>query len=154
MLVRIGLMNGGEQELQGVTATLKGTAAVLAQFPTTTVVIGRLQPGQSRSVEFVATLPQSIQQQKAEIHVVVSDSGTRSQPTTQTLPLSIQPSGLKAEDVDTVPAVTEGFRQPHTYLISIGIGSYRDQQAAARKSASLDAEMVSNYFQSLGGLPA
>ena len=154
MLVRIGLMNGGEQELQGVTATLKSTAAVLAQFPTTTVVIGRLQPGQSRSVEFVATLPQSIQQQKAEIHVVVSDSGTRSQPPTQTLPLSIQPSGLKAEDVDTVPAVTEGFRQPHTYLISIGIGSYRDQQAAARKSASLDAEMVSNYFQSLGGLPA
>ena len=154
MLVRIGLMNGGEQELQGVTATLKGTAAVLAQFPTTTVVIGRLQPGQSRSVEFVATLPQSVQQQRAEIHVAISDAGTRTQPPTQTLPLSIQPSGLKAEDVDTVPAVTEGFRQPHTYLISIGIGSYRDQQAAARKSASLDAEMVSNYFQSLGGLPA
>jgi hypothetical protein len=154
ILVRIGLMNGGEQELQGVTATLNGTASVLAQFPTTTLVIGRLQPGQSRSVEFVATLPQSIQQQKAEIQVVVSDSGTRSQPPTQTLPLSIQPSGLKAEDVDTVPAVTEGFRQPHTYLISIGIGSYRDPQAAARKSASLDAELVSNYFQSLGGLPA
>lgn len=154
LLVRIGLMNGGEQELQGVTATLKGTAWVLAQFPTTTVVIGRLQPGQSRSVEFVATLPQSIQQQKAEIHVVVSDSGTRSQPPTQTLPLSIQPSGLKPEDVDIVPTVTEGFRQPHTYLISIGIGSYRDQQATARKFASLDAEMVSNYFQSLGGLPA
>jgi len=154
ILVRIGLMNGGEQELHGVTATLKGTASVLAQFPTTTVVIGRLQPGQSRSVEFVATLPQSIQQQKAEIHVVVSDSGTRSQPPTQTLPLSIQPSGLKTEDVDIVPAVTDRFRQPHTYLISIGIGSYRDQQAAARKSASLDAEMVSTYFQSLGGVPA
>ncbi|MGH7184409.1 MAG: caspase family protein [Nitrospiraceae bacterium] len=154
ILVRIGLMNGGEQELYGVTATLKGTASVLAQFPTTTVVIGRLQPGQSRSIEFVATLPPSIQQQSAEIHVAVSDSGTRSQPPTQTLPLSIQPYGLKAEDVDTVPAVTEGFRQPHTYLISIGIGSYRDQQAVARKSASLDAEMVSTYFQSLGGLPA
>ncbi|NWF72233.1 MAG: caspase family protein [Nitrospirae bacterium] len=154
LLVRIGLMNGGEQELQGVTATLKGTDWVLAQFPTTTVVIGGLQPGQSRSVEFVATLPQSIQQQKAEIHVVVSDSGTRSQPPTQTLPLSIQPSGLKPEDVDIVPTVTEGFRQPHTYLISIGIGSYRDQQAVARKFAPLDAEMVSNYFQSLGGVPA
>jgi caspase domain-containing protein len=154
ILVRIGLMNGGAQELQGVTATLKGTASVLAQFPTTTVVVGRLQPGQSRSVEFVATLPQSISQQKAEIHVVVSDSGTHNPPPTQTLPLSIQSSGLIAEDLDTIPAVTEGFRQPHTYLISIGIGSYRDQQVAARKSASQDAEMVSNYFQSLGGLPA
>jgi Caspase domain len=153
LLVRIGLMNGGEQELQGVTATLKGTASVLEQFPTTTVVVGRLQPGQSRSVEFAATLPQSILQQKAEIHVVVSDSGTHGQPPSQVLPLSIQPSGLKAEDVDTIPAVTGGVRQPHTYLLSIGIGSYRDQQTEARKSASLDAEMVSNYFRSLGGLP-
>ena len=74
LLVRIGLMNGGDQELQGVTATLKGTPSVLEQFPTTTIVVGRLQPGQSRSVEFVATLPQSILQQKAEILAVVSDS--------------------------------------------------------------------------------
>ena len=154
ILVRIGLVNGGEQELQGITATLTGTASVLVQFPTTTLVVGRLQPGQSRSIEFVATLPQSIQQQKAEIHVVVSDAATRTQPPTQTLVLSIQPTGIKADDVDRIPAVASGFRQPHTYLLSIGIGSYRDQQAPSRRSAPLDAEMVSNYFQSLGGLPA
>jgi hypothetical protein len=59
ILVRIGVVNGGEQELQGVTASLTGTAAVLAQFSTTTLVVGTLQPGQSRSIEFVATLPQS-----------------------------------------------------------------------------------------------
>ena len=154
ILVRIGLVNGGEQELQGVTAALTGTASVLAQFPTTTLVVGRLQPSQSRSIEFEATLPQSVQQQKAEIQVAVSDSGTRAQPPTQTLALSIQPTGIKADDVDKIPAVAAGFRQPHTYLISIGIGSYRDQQVPSRKFASLDAEMVSNYFRSLGGLPA
>ena len=74
--VRIDLVNGGEQELQSVTAALTGTASLLAQFPTTSLAIGRLQPGQSRSIEFVATVPQSVQQQKAEIHVAVSDSGT------------------------------------------------------------------------------
>jgi hypothetical protein len=152
--VRIDLVNGGEQELQGVTAALTGTASLLAQFPTTTLAVGRLQPGQSRSIEFVATLPQSPQQQKAEIQVAVSDSGTRTQPPTQTLALSIQLSGIKADDVDQIPAVATGFRQPHTYLISIGIGSYRDQQVPSRKFATLDAEMVSSYFQSLGGLPA
>jgi len=152
--VRIDLMNGGEQELQGVTAALSGTASLLAQFPTTALAVGQLRPGQSRSIEFVATLPQSVQQQKAEIHVAVSDSGTRAQPPTQTLALSIQPTGIKADDVDHIPAVATGFRQPHTYLISIGIGSYRDQQVPSRKFASLDAEMVSIYFQSLGGLPA
>ena len=152
--VRIDLVNGGEQELQGVTAALTGTASLLAQFPATTLAVGRLQQGQSRSIEFVATVPQAVQQQTAEIHVAVSDSGTRTQPPTQTLALSIQPTGIKADDVDQIPALATGFRQPHTYLISIGIGSYRDQQVPSRKFASLDAEMVSSYFQSLGGLPA
>ena len=152
--VRIDLVNGGEPELQGVTATLTGTASLLAQFPTTTLAVGRLQPGQSRSIEFVATLPQAVQQQKAELQVAVSESGARTQPPLQTLTLSIQPTGIKADDVDQIPAVTAGFRQPHTYLLAIGVGSYRDQQVPSRKFASLDAEMVSNYFQSLGGLPA
>ena len=152
--VRIDLVNGGEQDLQGVTAALTGTASLLAQFPATTLAVGRLQQSQSRSIEFVATVPQVVQQHTAEIHVAVSDSGTRTQPPTQTLALSIQPTGIKADDVDQIPALAAGFRQPHTYLISIGIGSYRDQQVPSRKFASLDAEMVSSYFQSLGGLPA
>jgi hypothetical protein len=152
--VRIDFVNGGEQELQGVTATLTGTASLLAQFPTTTLVVGRLQPSQSRSIEFAATLPQAVQQQKAEIHVTISYSGTHAQPPPQTLVLSIQSTGVNADDVDHIPAVATGFRQLHTYLISIGVGSYRDQQVPSRKFASVDAEMVSNYFQSLGGLPA
>jgi len=154
ILVRIGVVNGGEQELQGVTASLTGTTAVLSRFSTTTLVVGKLQPGQSRSIEFVATLPQSVQQQKAEIHVAVSDAGTRTQPPTQTLTLSIQPTGLTADGVDIPPVAGAGFQQSHTYLISIGIGSYRDQQAPSRKFATWDAEMVSSYFQTLGGLPA
>jgi hypothetical protein len=153
--VRIDLMNGGEQELLGATATLTGTASLLAQFPTTSLAIGRLHQGQSRSIEFAATLPQSVQQQKAEIHVTISDSGTtRIPPPVQTLALSIHPSSIKTDDVDHIPAVTTGFQQPHTYLLSIGIGSYRDQQIPSRKFASLDAAMVSSYLQSLGGLPA
>ncbi len=152
--VRIDLVNGGEQELLGATASLTGTTSLLAQFPITMLAVGRLQPGQSRSIEFATTLPQAVQQQKAEIQVAVSSSGTRTQPPTQTLVLTIQPTGIQANDVDQIPAVATGFQQPHTYLISIGIGSYRDQQVPSRMFASLDAGMVSSYFQSLGGLPA
>jgi len=47
-----------------------------------------------------------------------------------------------------------GFKRPHTYLISIGIGSYRDVQGGARKYAASDAEVLTTYFQSLGGMPA
>ena len=152
--VRIDLVNSGERELQGVTAALTGTASLLAQFPTAKLAIGRLQPGQSRSIEFSATIPQSMQQQQAEIQVAVSDLDTRTHPPTQTLALSIQGTGIKTDDVDQIPAAVTGFRQPHTYLISIGIGSYRNRQAPSRRFASLDAQAVSNYFQALGGLPA
>jgi hypothetical protein len=152
--VRIDLMNGGERDLQSVTAALTGTASLLTQFPTTMMAIGRLRPGQSRSIEFLATVPQSVQQQRAEIHVAVSDLETRTQPPTQTLAVLIQPTGIKADDVDQIPAAVTGFQQPNTFLISIGIGSYRNRQIPSRKFASLDAQIVSNYFQALGGIPA
>jgi hypothetical protein len=152
--VRVDLVNTGDQELQGVTASLSGTPLLLAQFPVSTLAVGRLQPGQSRSIEFVATLPQAVQNQKAEIQVTVSDPGAGTAPPPQTMALLIQPTGVKTDDVDQIPAVADGFHRPHTYLISIGIGSYRDQRISTRKFASLDAEMVSLYFQSLGGLPA
>jgi hypothetical protein len=152
--VRIDLMNGGARDLQSVTAALTGTASLLTQFPTTMLAIGQLRPGQSRSIEFLATVPQSVQQQKAEIHVTVSDLETRTQPPTQTLALLIQPTGINTDDVDQIPAVVTGFQQPNTFLISIGIGSYRNRQITSRKFASPDAQIVSNYFQALGGVPA
>jgi hypothetical protein len=151
--VRVDLVNSGDQELQNVTAHLTGTPSLLAQFPTATLSAGRLQPGQSRSVEFVATLPQAPQQQKAELQVAVFDPATGGPPA-QTLSVSIQPTGVKADDVDQIPVAAAEFKRPHTYLLSIGIGSYRDHQLLTRKFAASDAEMLTTYFQSLGGLPA
>ncbi|HET7909560.1 MAG TPA: caspase family protein [Nitrospira sp.] len=151
--VRVDVVNTGSQELQNVTATLSGAPIVLAQFPANTLSAGRLQPGQSRSIEFVATLPQGVQPQKADLVVTVADPATAA-PAAQTVSLSIQPTGLKADDVDQVPAMAVGYKRPHTYLISIGIGSYRDQQLSIRKYAASDAELLTSYFQSLGGLPS
>jgi hypothetical protein len=151
--VRVDIVNSGDQELQNVTANLTGTASLIAQFPATTLSAGRLQPGQSRSIEFVATLPQAAQQQKAELQVAVLDPATGAPPS-QTLSLSIQPTGAKADDIDQIPAAAAEFKRPHTYLLSIGIGSYRDQQLSMRKYAASDAELLTRYFQSLGGLPA
>ncbi len=152
--VRVDLVNRGELELQGIMAVLTGTASLLAQFPTTTLSIGRLQASQSRSMEFVATIPQLLQPERAEIYVAVSDSGTHTQPPPQTLALLIQPAGVTVDDVDHLPATVNEFRQPHTYLISIGIGSYRNRQVPSRKFASSDAQSVASYFQTLGGVPA
>jgi hypothetical protein len=151
--VRVDVVNTGSAPVQNASASLSGTPSVLGQFPTASLSIPPLQPGETKSVEFVATLPPTVQSQKAELRVAVTEGAGEAAPP-QTLTLTIQPTGVKSDDVDQVPVAVAGFRRPHTYLISIGIGSYRDTQLLPRKYASLDAEMVASYFQSLGGVPA
>jgi hypothetical protein len=152
--VRVDVVNTSGGPVHDATASLTGTPSILAQFPATTLTVPTLQPGETKSLEFVATLPPTVQSQKAELHVVVAESGGAAAAPSQTLSLTIQPTGVKSDDVDQIPAPADGFHQSHTFLVSIGIGSYRDSRILPRKYASLDAEMVASYFQSLGGLPA
>jgi hypothetical protein len=151
--VHLDIVNGGTQTLSNVSASLTGHEMLLAQFPATTLPVGRLEPGESKSLDFVATLPQSIQAQQAELKVTVVDGTTRAASPEQTLPVTLRSTGLVLGNVDDVPAAS-GFRQPHNYVISVGLSAYRDQGLPARKYASQDAEMMATYFKSLGGVPA
>ena len=152
--IHLDIVNGGTQTLSNVSASLTGHEMLLAQFPATTLPVGRLEPGDSKSLDFVATLPQSIQTQQAELKVIVGDGTTRTGPPEQTLPVTLRSTGLAVDDVDEVPATPTGFRQPHNYVISVGLSAYRAQDLPARKYAFPDAEMMAAYFKSLGGVPA
>ena len=150
--VRVDIVNTGMNPIQNASATLTGTPSIIGQFPATTLSIPPLQPGQTKSLEFIATLPPTAKQQQAEIRVAVTESGGAVAPP-QTLSLTIHPAGAGADDVDQIPTRRPGFQQPRTYLVSIGVGAYRDPKLTPRRYAARDAETVANYFQSLGGLP-
>jgi hypothetical protein len=152
--VRVDIVNVGMTAIQQAIVSLSGSQALITHFSSAVLPVPTLQPGETKSIEFVATLPPSIQPQKAELHVTVEGPASHTAAPAQTLAVVMQATGIKTDDVDQIPVATTEFRQPNTYLISIGIGSYRDQQLLPRKFASLDAEMVSNYFQALGGVPA
>ncbi len=152
--VRVDIVNVGMTAIQQAIVSLSGSQALITHFPSAVLPVPALQPGETKSIEFVATLPPSIQPQKAELHVTVEEPASHQAAPAQTLAVVMQATGIKTDDVDQIPVATTEFRQPNTYLISIGIGSYRDQQLLPRKFASLDAEMVSNYFQALGGVPS
>ncbi|MEQ1846326.1 MAG: caspase family protein, partial [Nitrospira sp.] len=107
---------------------------------------------QTKSLEFIATLPPTKQAQQAAIHVTVAESGGAQAPS-QTLSLAIQPAGTGQDDVNQIPAPAPGFHQPQTYLVSIGVGAYRDPKLTPRRFAATDAETVAAYFQSVGGVP-
>ena len=150
--VRVDVVNTGSSPIQNASASLTGTPSVIEQFPSTTLTIPLLQPGETKSLEFAATLPSSLQPQQVEIRVSVTESGgAAARP--QALLFIIQPAGAGADDMDQIPAPVSDFHQPQTYVVSIGAGVYRDTHIASRPYASRDADMVANYFQSLGGVP-
>ncbi|MDP9132514.1 MAG: caspase family protein [Nitrospirota bacterium] len=151
--VRVDVVNTGLQAVQDIIVELAGPPILITQFPATKLSAGSIEPGSSKSLEFIATMPQSLPPQQAEFQVSLSGIGGRSAPPPQTLLASVQPTGVNTGDVDQIPAMTTGFQRPGDYLLSIGLSSYREQQVPARKYAALDAEMVATYFQSLGGLP-
>jgi hypothetical protein len=151
--VRVDLTNSGKTPITGIAITLSGTPTFVAYFPAPTLAVDALQPGESRSVEFAATLPQSLEGQRAEVTVSVRAASGASAPAAQTLTAAFRGGGGRFDSVDQVPANT-GLQRPHTYVLAIGVSTYRDPQIAARKYASLDAELISTYFQTVGGVPA
>jgi hypothetical protein len=149
--VRVELTNSGRAPITGIAVTLGGTPSFIAYFPAPTLSVDALQPGESRSVEFAATLPPSVDG-RAEVTVSVQAASGASPPAPQTLAATLR-SGGRFDSVDQIPA-SSGLQRPRTFVLSVGISSYRDPQIAARKYAALDAELMAAYFQTLGGVPA
>lgn len=150
--VRVDVVNTGSQLVENAAASLTGTPAVIEGFPATRLKIPPLPPGQTKSLEFMATLPVTVQAVQAEIHVTVVETGGAAAPP-QTLSLTIQPAGAGTDNVNPIPAAALDFHQPLTYLVSIGVGDYRDPKLSPRRYATADAETIAAYFQSLGGVP-
>ncbi len=160
--LRVDVVNTGTRPAQGISVTLAGTPAVVTQFPATTLPVGALQPGESRSVEFAATLSHSVPAQRAELLVSIAEASGGGAPAAQTIVAAMRPGGQAAggglmagpfDDVDRVPAASAEFQRPQAFLIAVGIGAYRDERNHTRKYAARDAELVATYFQTLGGVP-
>ncbi len=151
--VRVDIVNTGQQATPDMAVRLTGPPVLIAQFPATTLPTGAIAPGGSKSLEFVATLPQSPSAQQAEFQVAILNGMGQQVSPVQTLVASIQSSAANSDDVDHVPPAAIGLQRPGDYLLSIGLSSYREQEIGARKYATLDAEMVATYLQTLGGVP-
>jgi hypothetical protein len=151
--IRVDIVNTGTSPIEHAWASLSATSTVIEQFPTTSLRVPPLEAGETKSLEFVATLPLLAEPQQAKIQVAVEErGGVAAHP--QTLSFTIAPTGSTDDDIDHVPAQTSGIRQPETSIISIGLSSYRDQQIRSRKYASRDAATVAKYFETFGGVPA
>lgn len=89
--VRVDVVNTGTSPVEHASASLTGTPPVIEQFPTTSLRIPTLPPGQTKTVEFIATLPVTIQPLQAEIHVRIAEPNGTAAPS-QTLLFRIEPA--------------------------------------------------------------
>ena len=151
--VRVDVVNTGSTLVENASVSLTGTQLTLEQFPTTVLRIPPLQPGQTRSLEFVATLPLLAQPEQAEIRVIVEERGGAAAPP-QTLSFTIAPTGTRGDDVDQVSTHASTVQHPAISVVAIGISSTLTQQIPSRTHAAHDAETVAKYFQTLGGVPS
>ena len=92
--VRVDVVNTGPTPIHNATTSVTGTPSVIEHFPATTLMVPPLQPGETKSLEFVATLPPSLRPQQAEIHVTVTESGSAAAPP-KTLLFMIQPANAE-----------------------------------------------------------
>jgi hypothetical protein len=116
--VRVDVVNTGSIPIQNASASLTGTPSVIGQFPARTLTIPPLQPGETTSLEFAATLPSSPQPQQVEIRVSVTEAGgAAARP--QALLFIIQPAGAGADGVDQIPPLVSDFHHPQSYVVSM-----------------------------------
>jgi hypothetical protein len=148
--IRVELSNPNTSPVTGITVTLGGSLA--SYFPTPTLSVDRLDPGQSRSVEFATKLPTLRETQQAEVTVSVKPDSGAGTPAVQHLTASLRAGVSLSDLVDHIPA-SSGPQRSGTYVLSVGISVYRDPQIPARKYAARDAELVAGYFQTVGGVP-
>ena len=151
--LRVDVVNTGARAAQDIFVQLAGPPALMPQFPATKLVLGTMEAGSSKSLEFIATLPPSLNMSQAEFQVSLTNAAGSIVAPVQTLLAVTALAGPRGDDVDHIPAVATGYQRPSDYLLSIGLSSYREPHIAARKYAAMDAEMIATYFQSLGGLP-
>lgn len=116
--VRVDVVNTGSSPIPNASASLTGTPSVIEQFLSTTLTIPPLQPGETTSLEFAATLPSSFRPQQVEIRVSITEpGGAAARP--QALLFIIQPVGAGADDGDQIPAAVSDFHQPQTSVVSM-----------------------------------
>jgi len=109
--VRVDVVNITSSPIQNASASLTGTPSVIGQFSATSLTIPPLQPGETTSLEFTATLPSSLQPQQVEIRVSITEpGGATARP--QAILFIIQPVRAGADGADGFRLQSRIFTNP------------------------------------------
>ncbi len=157
--VTVEVTNAGPGVAQHVQVMLDGSPALVQRF-TNPIQVGDLQPGETKLVEASGRVrPVSAAEQAELVLSLSSSSGDVQEPAQKKFIAALRPARseqleVMSVDVDQVPERVPGYERRKAVGIAIGVGAFRDSEVPGVKFAVHDAEVVADYFRTVGGIPA
>ncbi|WP_447974213.1 hypothetical protein [Nitrospira sp. Kam-Ns4a] len=158
VILEIEVGNAGREPIKSVSIVLTGTPALVNELGTP-LVVGDLQPGQSKVLQVKGRLPEVTEEQEAALIVSLETPDSNlARPVPKKFVAALRPGrrsapGRPPVDVDRIPARAARER-PQAVGLAIGIGTFRDPQVPALQFAARDAKTMAKYFSRVVGIPA
>lgn len=157
LTIEVEVRNSGQLETKDVEVVVGGDKILAEHFPSA-IVIGNLQPGEVKRTSLTNRVTGFKDMERVELLLNVR-SGTplTSAPSPKQFTLSVKPeqwiTDAAATDIDLPPKPLVTPQQAKAVIISIGIGTFRDQHMHQVMYAGRDAEVMAEYLRAIGGVP-
>jgi len=156
LTIQIEVKNEGMGEAKDVMVMVEGKTELAALFPSE-VHLGILQSGEIKRTSMTQRVTASQEALQGELTLNLrTTSPVTSIPPPKVFRFGVKPTGINpalVPNVDNLPNSLAAFHQPKAIIISIGIGTFRDEQMPAVKYARHDAEVMAEYLRIIGGVP-
>ena len=156
LTIEIEVKNEGMGEAKDVTVSAEGKAELAALFPSE-VQIGSLQPGEIKRTSITQRVTASQEHLQGELTLnLQTNSPVTSVPPPKVFSFGAKPRVIDpalVPNVDNLPNSLAAFNQPKAVIISVGVGTFRDEHVPAVKYARHDAEVMAEYLRTIGGVP-
>ena len=156
LTIEVEVKNEGPSEANGVEVVVGGT--LMQRFPPT-VTVGTVKPGEIKRVSITHRVADLKEEVQGEVVLSLrSATALTSLPPAKKFALKIKPDISEVEaaqpDVDRLPKPLAAAKQTKSIVIAIGVGRFRDARVPPVKYADRDAEVMSGYLRTIGGIPA
>lgn len=156
LTMEVEVKNDGIGEAKDVAVMVEGKAELVALFPAE-VHLGMLHPGETKRTSVTQRVTGSQEVLHGELTLSLrTTSVVTSVPSPKVFSFGIKPRSIDptlVPDVDHVPNYLAAFHQPKAIIISIGVGTFREEQVPEVKYARHDAEVMAEYLRIIGGVP-
>jgi hypothetical protein len=156
LTIEIEVKNEGSVEAKDVMVLVEGKAELAALFPSE-VLVGTLQPGEIKRISITKRMTTAEEALQGELTLNLrTASAADVVPRPKIFSLGVKRKDREmvlAPDVDQLPKSLAAFKQPKAVIITIGVGSFRDEQVPAVKYATHDAAVMAEYLHAIGNVP-